>query len=822
MRSELTLDQAADALRHVDPDCDRDTWIRMAMALKAEFGDSAWDTWDAWSQGGQSYNARQARTQWRSLSTHGAVTIASLIHEAKANGWQPPQAADDPAERERRQKAAEERQQVRRAEAEAEAQREAAWQERVAEIAEQAWARLGSVGRSKYLGAKRVQAHGLGFAKRGLLLVVDEDNDRCELIEDRVQIRGWFADRPASRDGLSIRYLRPGTLAVPMRDIDGGLWGLQLIFAGGAKKFLRGQRKKGTFHLLGELSPEHPICIAEGYATGASIHEATGWPVAVCWDAGNIAPVAEALRERWPGARLLICGDDDHEAVDSRGNPANAGRMKACDAAGRSGGVAVFPRFQAPAGQSDWNDLHVAEGLEAVRTQLLKAPHQEPVGEASEPPGGEEPPPPDGPPPGLGADQPAGADDPDWGAQLVRSREGAVKATLHNLITVLEHHPDWSGVFALDRFANEVRKLRSPPYQAPPGPLGDVDGTEVAAWFGRPSTYSMSVGSGAALEAVEAVASRHAFHPVLSYLDGLRWDGTPRLDRMLADYFGAADNEYTYAVAANWLMSAVKRVRDPGCKVDFMVILEGDQGRGKSTAVRALCGSDWFAEMLESPQNKDFYQLLAGRWMIEIPELQAFNKADRNKIKAAISAQEDTYRPSYGRYARQFPRQNIFVGTTNDDAYLKDETGARRFLPIRVGWCEIEALTRIRDQLWAEADYRVAQGESWWQFPAQAEEEQAQRFDSDAWQDPISQWLDGESGADAYPHIERLVNPDRPVEETTITDVMRYALDVEIAKQSKPDQMRVGGVLRALGWRRRQTRQQGRRMYVYVRPREAG
>jgi predicted P-loop ATPase len=358
------------------------------------------------------------------------------------------------------------------------------------------------------------------------------------------------------------------------------------------------------------------------------------------------------------------------------------------------------------------------------------------------------------------------------------------------------------------------------PYGSEPGAIADVDGAEVAAWFGHPRNYRLSVSSGMALEAVEVIATRHQFHPVRDYLEGLTWDGTPRLERMFSDYFGAVHDEYTAAVGRNWLTSAVARVRDPGCKVDFMVILEGEQGRGKSTAVRVLCGAQWFAEMLESPQNKDFYQILTGRWIIEIPELQAFNKADRNKIKAAVSAQEDTYRPSYGRYARQFPRQCIFVGTTNDDTYLKDETGARRFLPIRCSDIDLKALAAVRDQLWAEADARFAAGEPYWEFPESAVAEQDARFDADAWEEPIIRWLDGHGRAEEYPEHYPPVRDDRPVQETTIADVMLHALKVETAKHSRPDQMRVGAILRRLQWRREQKRRDGRRIYVFVRPGE--
>lgn len=405
-----------------------------------------------------------------------------------------------------------------------------------------------------------------------------------------------------------------------------------------------------------------------------------------------------------------------------------------------------------------------------------------------------------------------------WEGQFARSKEGNIKASLHNVILILENHELLAGMFAMDAFANQIVLTRSPPWHDRTGQLDESDGTEVAAWIGDPRNYGLTVSSSMVLEAIEAVAKRRRFHPVLDYLDGLTWDGTPRLEHMLADFFGAEQNEYTAACGRNMLMAAVARVRFPGSKVDEMIILEGEQGAGKSSAVRALCGPQWFAEMLESPQNKDFYQILAGRWIVEIPELQAFNKADRNKIKAAVSAQEDTYRPSYGRYARQFPRQNIFIGTTNDEGYLKDETGARRFMPVRCTEVRVNELISVRDQLWAEADALVRRGEPWYRFPEMAREEQDRRFDVDVWEETVSFWLDGHASSDAYLHRDGVVDPDRPIDEVTIAEIMRHALRIESAKQSKPDQMRVGAILRHLGWHRAQRREEKGRRWCYRRP----
>lgn len=158
-----------------------------------------------------------------------------------------------------------------------------------------------------------------------------------------------------------------GSIVVPVRTFGGDLVGLQFIDADGGKKFLIGTAKQGAFHLIGEITPDKPVAVAEGYATGATVHEATGLPVLVVFDAGNLSPVASELRRRYPQARVVICGDDDHAT------PGNPGKTKAENAAHQVGGVAVFPGFKEPEGRTDWNDLHTEQGLKAVRDQLRAA-----------------------------------------------------------------------------------------------------------------------------------------------------------------------------------------------------------------------------------------------------------------------------------------------------------------------------------------------------------------------------------------------------------------------------------------------------------------
>jgi len=281
----------------------------------------------------------------------------------------------------------------------------------------------------------------------------------------------------------------------------------------------------------------------------------------------------------------------------------------------------------------------------------------------------------------------------------------------------------------------------------------------------------------------------------------------PVMAKRIVDMFGADDNSYTRRAAECFMVSAVARILwvDPlvkhnGAKVDFMLILEGLQGKGKTSAVAALFGSQWYAEAMESPASKDFYQSLQGRWCVEIGEMDSFSKADVTKVKQAITSRFDTYRPSYGRTSRSFRRQCVFVGTTNESEYLRDSTGGRRFLPVKIKEVNIERVGQLREQLWAEAVHLFQGGFKWWELPAQAAEEQEDRFVADTWEEVIEPWINGRCIGDKdYPPRMRLLLPDK-IEWVTTTEILEWALRIDVGKHGKPEQMRIAPIMRRLGW----------------------
>lgn len=263
--------------------------------------------------------------------------------------------------------------------------------------------------------------------------------------------------------------------------------------------------------------------------------------------------------------------------------------------------------------------------------------------------------------------------------------------------------------------------------------------------------FGINFGKDAWWDYVTNYAYRRTYHPVRDYLNARRWDGVPRLDTWLSQYGGAEDNEYTRAVSAIPLIAAVRRVREPGCKFDEVLVLEGVQGGNKSGAFRTLAGrDDWFVDSLPlGADSKTVMEQIAGGWLIEFAEMSGLNKSDVENVKSQVARQFDKARLSYGRLTTERPRQCVFFGTTNAGQYLRDQTGNRRFWPVKVDRFDLDALRRDRDQIWAEAAAREAARESIRLAPhlwAVAGAEQAKRMVPDLFFDTLDALLDGVEG----------------------------------------------------------------------------
>lgn len=396
-----------------------------------------------------------------------------------------------------------------------------------------------------------------------------------------------------------------------------------------------------------------------------------------------------------------------------------------------------------------------------------------------------------------------------WRKNLVLNRDHRIEGSLHNVQLILENDERLAGVFWLDEFANQILLHRDPPWAGGNRhEFTDQDGCELAAWLQHPGNYGMAVKDDLAMKAVYIVARRHRRHPPREYLRALKWDGVKRAEGALVRIFGAEDNEYSRAASLCWLVSAVARILivDPvvpalGAQVDFMLVLEGEQGKSKTSTTRALFGAPWHVEIKESPANTDFFMLLRGAWCVEIAELQSFRGADVTAVKAAVSRRTDKYRAPYERTVRAWRRECVFVGTTNESEYLTDPTGARRFLPVQCrpdATIDIELARADRDQIWAEAVHLLDGGFKYWDLPKDAQEEQEKRYIEDSWESVLRLWLLGKDDREkAYPDPLQF---GRAVPNVRMADAMLWALGVDLAKQTKPDQRRFGDVMKHLGW----------------------
>ena len=263
------------------------------------------------------------------------------------------------------------------------------------------------------------------------------------------------------------------------------------------------------------------------------------------------------------------------------------------------------------------------------------------------------------------------------------------------------------------------------------------------------SQWAYEPSSEAVFEALMTAAYKRKFHPVRDYLDGLTWNGVPRARRLFADGFGCADDAYTEEVSKAFLLGAVARARKPGWKVDAMPVISGPQGTGKSTGFRVLAGDDWFSDSeLGDMKGKDAAINLRGTWVQEIAELDKMSNADVSTMKAFMSRAVDKYRSPYDRVAGEHPRQTVFVGTVNDDGYLRDDTGNRRYWPLeqRAGsTVDLDWIAASRDQLWAEADALLSAGETtnlpreMW---SEAGERQERQLTLDPWQEAIQTFIE--------------------------------------------------------------------------------
>ncbi|AUX31949.1 MULTISPECIES: VapE domain-containing protein [Sorangium] len=405
-------------------------------------------------------------------------------------------------------------------------------------------------------------------------------------------------------------------------------------------------------------------------------------------------------------------------------------------------------------------------------------------------------------------------EEPDWKSELRTTVSGIVKPVAFNVEITLRHDSMLAGLAAYDEFKQCVVFRKEPPWTAEypdskntkaGDPWSDADDTRLAGYLTRTHDI-VDLPEKKIQAALTVVGMDHRYHPVREYLRSLVWDGIPRLDTAAEMYLRADPelNRYHRIVLPKWLISAVARVERPGEQVDHAIVLEGRQGDAKTSALRVL-GGEWYSDASQDDlQDKESAMKLQGSWIFVFDEGAILTRADARALKDFLSKVEDQIIPKYSNRKILLKRQCVFALTTNDQQYLTDPTGNRRYWPIACGEIDIEALRRDRDQLWAEAYARFVAGEQFW--PTEEEKaiirpEQDSRRRADTWESQIEEGI-----------------ISRGLTEVTVEDILTEILEIKNKDASHGDRIRVVNALTALGWQQDKPRKiNGITRRVYVR-----
>jgi putative DNA primase/helicase len=408
---------------------------------------------------------------------------------------------------------------------------------------------------------------------------------------------------------------------------------------------------------------------------------------------------------------------------------------------------------------------------------------------------------------------------PAWWSNLILNAQGHPKRSLENAAIPFEQDGAFVDKFWFDKFQMKIFVHGPVPWcpNPPPGLWEMDERDELAAWRWL-EREGIQTDRRLTLHAISTAARSHTFHPIIAYFNSLVWDGTDRLDTWPIKYLGVADTRLIRAMASSWMISAVARIFQPGCKADYALVLEGKQGdlrKGKSTALQVL-GQPWYTDDIAELGSKDAAEQTVGRWIIELSELDAMLRADPMRTKSFISRRVGRFRWSYDPAVREYPRQCVFAGTANDQNWSRDPTGNRRFWPM---WCtliKVDELEIVRDQLWAEARDRYFAGEQWWiddqSLVVEAREEQELRYAEDPWEEIIADHL--------HKHLkahQHQVSLGDPIFTRSISmQILLGYVNVQLEKQSLREQIRIANIMRRLGWvRKRAPSIQGPRPWNY-------
>lgn len=372
------------------------------------------------------------------------------------------------------------------------------------------------------------------------------------------------------------------------------------------------------------------------------------------------------------------------------------------------------------------------------------------------------------------------------------------KKNLHNTAVMFAPNMPLNDLLSFNEFSNEITFTKNAPWHRQFEKVSVwTDGEALRCKYFLSHLLKFEPSTAIVHEAAYVASQMKRYHPVKEYLQVLAWDGHKRVHQWLSLYLGVEDGDYTRAVGLKFLVAAIKRIYEPGCKFDYVLVLEGQQGTFKSSTFEILAGKEWYCDPSVDITNKDVIAYMFGKWIIELPEMETHRRTETSAMKSFLSRNTDRCRMPYARLTEDFPRQCVFGGTINpendtDIGWLKDSTGNRRYWPVRVGWqhkVDLEALKKVRDQLWAEALTHYRQ-----EFPIyldderivqMAQEEQKERMGNDIWFETIDRYLN-------------VIKRDQVI--ITASELYRLALGGNILQCGKREHCRMSLVMSSLGW----------------------
>jgi putative DNA primase/helicase len=562
----------------------------------------------------------------------------------------------------------------------------------------------------------------------------------------RAESHTYLEAKKVKPHGLRIRR---GELILPIYQPDNLPWSLQRITKDGGKWFFPGGMVEGGYYPLGAAGDDKSlILIAEGFATAATGREETNAIVLCAFNAGNLKKVAINIRSKYPASKIILLADNDRFTRNSKGELWNPGIEAAQQAAVAVGGFIIYPEFPEDDNdptlkRTDWNDYVNVYGADQLHEKMSRARLASVEAGAD---GGAE-----------SRDVVSGSTavrspltiEGNWRDSLICNKEGnLIKGSIKNIILFLENFKTYKGVFRLNDFQKEIFISRCPPWNSESTfKVRRLDDTDITNCTADMEQYGVAPDTNKVFKALTVASENNKFHPAREYFNALEWDGMPRLETWLTYYLGAEDDDPKYLafVGKKWLTAAVKRIFEPGCKFDHILVMEGKQGEGKSTALEYMATFEGEAYFTDNIKIADISKdntiiMLQGSIIVELAELAGFNKKDDEEIKGWIVNKHDKCRRPYDKMVSVFTRQFVLSATTNNYDYLKDPTGNRRYWPLKSSAVDLEAIQRDRKQLWAEAVHWYKSG----LYIGPTEEEkilaktaQNKRLVVDSWEDHV-------------------------------------------------------------------------------------